>query len=190
MTDSPENQLLSLEEASDVLRVSTRTVRRWIKDGKLERVTVQGKFGPEIRLKREQVLTLSKGYVNVTVSGGQAGADKSADGVQGSVIRLEDFLDRLEDVQKEKESAVARMAYLQGRLEAQENEVKMLKSSSEERQSEAAHLKTQLIEVESQKKSLEEQLQKQRRIRPLYYVLYFILGIVLAIFLIAISIAR
>ncbi len=190
MTDSQENQFLSIEEASDILRVSTRTVRRWIKDGKLERVTVQGKFGPEIRLKRKQVLTLSKGDDKGSVNGGQAGVDKPIDSVQGSVIRLEDFLDRLEDVQREKETAVARMAYLQGKLEAQENEVKMLKSATEEKELESERLKTQLTESESQKRALEEQLKRQRRARPLYYILYFVLGVALVIFLVAISIAR
>lgn len=190
MTDSQKSQLLSIEEASDILRVSTRTVRRWIKDGKLERVTVQGKFGPEIRLKRDQVLSLSKGDVNGPVSGGQDGVVKPIDNVQGSVIRLEDFLDRLEDVQREKESAVARMAYLQGKLEAQENEMKMLQSASDEHRLESEQLKTQLTETESQKRALEEQLKRQRRVMPLYYILYFILGVALTFFLIAISISR
>lgn len=190
MTDNQENQLLSIEEASDILRVSTRTVRRWIKDGKLERVTVQGKFGPEIRLKRDQVLTMARRDDKGSVNGGQDGVDKAVDSVQAPVIRLEDFLDRLEEMQKEKESAVARMAYLQGKLEAQENEVKMLKSASDERHSEAEQLKTQLTETEFQRRSLEEQLKKQRRVMLLYYIFYLILGAVLAIFLIAVFLNR
>jgi MerR family copper efflux transcriptional regulator len=190
MTDTQENQLLSIEEAADILQVSTRTVRRWVKDGKLERVTVQGKFGPEIRLKHEQVLSLSQGGGQGSVNGGQEAVAKPVDNVQGAVIRLEDFLDRLEEIQKEKESAVARMGYLQGKLEAQESEVKMLKSVSDEKRSESEYLKAQLTEAESQKRLLDEQLKKQRRVLPLYYILYFIFGAILTLFLITLFLNR
>ena len=51
-----EDQQMTVKQAAVHLGVTTRTVRLWIESGRLQGERVEGKFGPEWRLDREEVL--------------------------------------------------------------------------------------------------------------------------------------
>lgn len=48
---------LNIREAAEQLGVSPRTVRRWIRDGKIQAAKVPGPYGPEWRIPAEAVST-------------------------------------------------------------------------------------------------------------------------------------
>jgi len=52
---------LTVKQAAEALGVHPKTVRRYIKQGKLHWTTVQGKYGKEYRVTRQSIEQVSKG---------------------------------------------------------------------------------------------------------------------------------
>lgn len=50
-TKTPNEQSYTIPEAATILKVSTFTIRRYIKAGKLQATLIQGKFGSEYRIE-------------------------------------------------------------------------------------------------------------------------------------------
>ena len=48
---STKQELLTLQETADLFRVTSRTIRRWIKNGKINQI----KFGRTIRISQEEI---------------------------------------------------------------------------------------------------------------------------------------
>lgn len=183
-----EEKLLTVAEAVNLLGVSDRTIRRYVRQGKLTRRSISTERSRETRFLEDEVLKLKSDMTDTRLLAGQEAATGRPRS-QGATSVVTGTLD-IARLMERYEAAIQQLGYLRGKLEAQENEVKMLHSASDERRSESEQLKSQLTEAESQRRLLEEQLKRQRRAMPLHYILYFIFGAILAIFLIAISLNR
>lgn len=61
MADEDESKLMTPREVADLMRVHTKTVSRWTKDGKLTRILTPG---GHVRLLRKEVQRLLDGEVD------------------------------------------------------------------------------------------------------------------------------
>jgi len=137
--DLPPAQWWTLSEASSHLNVNERTLRRWIKQGKIEAAKVKGAFGDEWRIMPGPVRS------GVDINPGQC-PDLSPDrtmstpampgpmpGPDPEVIELRTKLELAEqekaDLKKQLQGATYRNGYLEAQLEAERQTIKLLTDS-------------------------------------------------------------
>ena len=112
-------QGLSIAEAARLLGVSSRTVRRFIKSGKLSAELVPGPFGDEYR-----ILTIPAGF----------GKRKPVDNTPGQTpIQTPSqtpvqFMDIIRDLQEKNLSLAGQLGAAMERIRTLENQVKLLSS--------------------------------------------------------------
>ncbi len=130
---------LTLSEAATVLNVNERTLRRWIKQGKIEAQKVQGAWGEQWRIR--------PGH-NQSVSGSDiAGPDRASpdnpptpdlglstpDLDMRKVVEMEIRLQLIEqenfELKSQLQGATFRNGYLEGQLETERQQVKLLTDS-------------------------------------------------------------
>ena len=118
-------QGLSIAEAAKELGVSTRTVRRFIKAGKLKAELVTGTFGPEYRIPEiptelkkpaEEIVTAKTGKSDIS-------PDLSVQTISESPDRI---LSMLKDLQEKNMALAAQLGAATERIRNLENQVKQL----------------------------------------------------------------
>jgi predicted DNA-binding transcriptional regulator AlpA len=182
----PNDYNLSLQDVIKTLGKAERTVQRYLRDGKLSKQYITTDRGREIRFSESEVKQLADSLAGDGGTG-RRHLDDSGGGVMAG-LDLKDFFNRYE-------SAVAQVGYFKGRLEAHENEMKMLsgrvdslageKSKLESEQKklnqEAAQAELKMKElVESLEQEKEATAQKEkeyrarlRRLRAIYLIMVF-----------------
>ncbi len=112
---------LTVAEAAKSLGVSTRTVRRFIKAGKLQAELVEGPFGQEYRITQLPVDRYARGSLDSTPgqSGGQTPTQTS---VQGYV----QVMDIVRELQDKNLALAAQLGAATERVRSLESQVKLL----------------------------------------------------------------
>lgn len=150
----PDDFTLSLQDATKILGKSERTIFRLIRHGRLSKSSITTERGRELRLSESEIKQLA---ANLSANGSIPHRQPDANG--GSPDSTPFGLD-LNEFFKRYESAVAQMGYWKGRVEAQENEIKMLTSGRQELAKEKEQLETQRIRLSQEKAQTEEEARK------------------------------
>lgn len=148
----PNDYNLSLQDVIKILGKAERTVQRYLRDEKLSKQYITTDRGREIRFSESEVKRLAD---SLTSAGGSSRRqlDDSGGGIVAG-LDLKEFFNRYE-------SAVAQVGYFKGKLEAHDDEVKMLTGRVDSLASEKA-------QVENERKKLEqEKLQAESKIKEL-----------------------
>ncbi|MEO0228322.1 MAG: helix-turn-helix domain-containing protein, partial [candidate division WOR-3 bacterium] len=137
----PNDYNLSLQDVIKILGKAERTVQRYLRDGKLSKQYITTDRGREIRFSESEVKRLAD---SLTSTGGSSRRqlDDSGGGIVAG-LDLKEFFNRYE-------SAVAQVGYFKGKLEAHDDEVKMLTGRVDSLASEKA-------QIESERKKLEQE---------------------------------
>ena len=136
-----DDQGLTIAEAARVFGVSTKTIRRHIKDGKIPYVLVQGKYGEEYRifgLSQEQLKAVKS---DDATAGAEEGADsekaEAAEGTGGGdkssppEMNSKMALDIITDLQKTNLQLAAQLGAAQERIRELESQVRLLNAPKE-----------------------------------------------------------
>lgn len=108
----------TLQDASDNLRVSSRTILRWLKKGKLDGKKIQGLNGPEWRITPNKENLLSDNVTRTSVMSDTRDTPTTADKtVDNPLVR--DLLNKIE-------ALTYRNGYLEAQLENERLQVKLL----------------------------------------------------------------
>jgi len=120
-------QGLSINDAAKALGVSTRTVRRFIKAGKLKAELVPGTFGPEYRIK-EIPETLRKQTAGPTLATAENSLTPSPEQISFPVAMEspDRILAMLKDLQEKNMALAAQLGVATERIRNLENQVKQL----------------------------------------------------------------
>ncbi|HEY9680637.1 MAG TPA: helix-turn-helix domain-containing protein [Oculatellaceae cyanobacterium] len=132
---TPENWW-TLAEATGALSINERTLRRWIKQGKIEAAKVQGPWGEEWRIKpgsvRASAIT-SPGSVNDspdrTDPSGPPTPDYNFQEMVALKTRLEIVERQNEEMREQLQGATFRNGYLVAQLESKDRDIKLLTDS-------------------------------------------------------------
>jgi MerR family copper efflux transcriptional regulator len=131
-----DDQGLTIAEAAKVFGVSTKTIRRHIKDGKIPYVLVQGKYGEEYRifgLSQEQLKAVKSDDAAAGVEEGidsqkgeagegTGGGDKASPPEFNSKMAL----DIITDLQKTNLQLAAQLGAAQERIRELESQIRLL----------------------------------------------------------------
>ncbi|MCL2140851.1 MAG: helix-turn-helix domain-containing protein [Dehalococcoidia bacterium] len=119
------NQTLNINEAASKLNVSTRTIRRYIKAGKLKAELVKGSFGDEYRIL-ELPAQLDP---NVSFDGNNSETNKTLDKPLPTNISIE----LIRELQEKNLALAAQLGAAAERIRNLENQVKLLAPPKEEK---------------------------------------------------------
>jgi len=137
------NYRLTVKQAAEMLNVSVRTIRRWVKKGKLSSILVPGKKRQEIRLSEKEVLNL-KGDREVT----SPDIEVTKDDIVTNDVRTTEF--------KELLNRYENLVFQLGQLQSQVVHIKELEA-------EAQSLREREKLLEEENKRLREELEKAKR---------------------------
>lgn len=152
---NPEQAGLTLSEAASVFGVSKHTVRRWIKEGRIEAYKVNGERGPEWRVYGDHPdqnvdvdLTAegtfnAPGHSNVTEQPGP------------STELLMEQMELIREMKNELEGLTYRNGYLQAQLEVKEEQLKLLPDFEAKREKAESALREKEELAEARSRELE-----------------------------------
>lgn len=191
MPETPQNWEIDVDKAAEILGVSTRTVRRYAKDGKIDYRRVQGKFGEELRFSEKELRQLANDRSNGTDKSSQATEDKSGNGVNsGSALNAQALWRAYQELQAEYRNAAAQIGFLRNQAE----EVPKLTERAESLQKQKEEAQQAKVNAEQKKAELEATLAEERRERDRLHrqmlwntVAYVILSLAIAAVLILLS---
>lgn len=136
-----DDQGLTIAEAAKVFGVSTKTIRRHIKDGKIPYVLVQGKYGEEYRifgLSQEQLKAVKS---DDATAGAEEGINsekaEAAEGTGGDdkafppEANAKMALDIITDLQKTNLQLAAQLGAAQERIRELESQIRLLNAPKE-----------------------------------------------------------
>ena len=112
-------QNMSIPQAAEKLGVSTRTIRRYIKAGKIEAVLINGRFGAEYRIPQ-----LSPELLHKEPEDAKPAYDKSTG--QTSSQPIGQALDIIRELQEKNLALAAQLGVATERVRNLENQVKLL----------------------------------------------------------------
>jgi len=125
----------TLSEATDALNINERTLRRWIKRGKVDAVKVQGVYGEEWRIKpgpsTERPLSTPGPDIPILTPTRPASPDSPdlLSELLESKVRLSIFEQENRQLREQLQGATFRNGYLEAQLEGREREIKLLTDS-------------------------------------------------------------
>ncbi len=131
---------MTIAEAAKVFGVSTKTIRRHIKDGKIPYVLVQGKYGEEYRilgLSQEQLKAVKSDDAAAAEEGIDSGKTEAAEsagaGDKASFAELNSkmALDIITDLQKTNLQLAAQLGAAQERIRELESQIRLLNAPKE-----------------------------------------------------------
>lgn len=186
MPETPQNWEIDVDQAAEILGVSTRTIRRYVKEGKIDHRRVQGKFGEELRFNEEELRQLARTMSNGVGKGRQASQDSSVNGVKGSRtqgLSPEALWQAYQELQAEYRNAAAQIGFLRSRAE----EVPKLAERAESLQKQKEEAEKARAAAEEEKKNLAKELEQVRRQMLWNTLAYIILVLAVAGFLIILS---
>lgn len=142
-----EQEGLTLSEAASEFGVSKHTVRRWIKEGKIEAYKINGERGPEWRVYGDHPehnvdVDLTE-QTNFQPPGQHTGPQQSSPAIE----LLMEQLEFIREMKGELEGLTFRNGYLQAQLENKEEQLKLLPDF--EAQKEKAELERRQKEEET-----------------------------------------
>jgi MerR family copper efflux transcriptional regulator len=134
-----DDQGLTIAEAAKAFGVSTKTIRRHIKDGKIPYVLVQGKYGEEYRifgLSQEQLKAVKSDDATASEDTAEAEKSEAADSTdQGKSPPLEMnskmTLDIITELQKTNLQLAGQLGAAQERIRELESQVRLLNAPKE-----------------------------------------------------------
>jgi len=160
----PESKSITSKEAAVLLGVSDRTVRRYVAKGLLDKTYVDGIYGKELRLDRDQVLKLADQNLSRAREDGQEGPDQRGRGANNRyILDVVQLWEKLEKAQADKEQAVARLGYVQGKLDAQQEEIKLLTSRAQSLAEERQKAQEVLSKAEAEKRAVQKVMEDKER---------------------------
>lgn len=127
----------TLAEAVTQLSVNEKTLRRWIKQGRVNAVKVQGTRGEEWRIEPGQARTSAEQEKpgldifspDITITGQTQPIDIDTEQLIQLRVRLEIFEQENQELKAQLQGATYRNGYLEARLEGKEHEIKLLTDS-------------------------------------------------------------
>lgn len=127
----------TLAEAAIHLSANEKTLRRWIKQGRVNAVKVQGMRGEEWRIEPRQARTSRDGLKpgqdvvspDIVIASQSQALDVNAEQVIELRVRLEIFERENQQLRDQLQGATYRNGYLEARLEGKEQEIKLLTDS-------------------------------------------------------------
>lgn len=127
----------TLAEAVTHLSVNEKTLRRWIKQGKVTAIKVQGARGEEWRIEPGQVRTSLESQKpgldivspDIIITSQSQAIDIDTEQVIELRVRLEIFERENQQLKEQLQGATYRNGYLEARLEGKEQEIKLLTDS-------------------------------------------------------------
>lgn len=133
----------TLAEAVTQLSVNEKTLRRWIKQGKVNAVKVQGARGEEWRIEPGQARTSTDQHKpgldifspDITITGQTEPIDIETEQFIQLRVRLEIFERENQELKAQLQGATYRNGYLEARLEGKEQEIKLLTDSQHQKPS-------------------------------------------------------
>jgi excisionase family DNA binding protein len=135
-----DDQGLTIAEAAKAFGVSTKTIRRHIKDGKIPYVLVQGKYGEEYRifgLSQEQLKAVKSDDATASEDTTDAEKSEAADSAtaQGKTPPLEMnskmTLDIITELQKTNLQLAGQLGAAQERIRELESQIRLLNPPKE-----------------------------------------------------------
>lgn len=141
---------LSLQDAVKILGKSERTIQRYLRKGRLAKQYITTERGQEIRLRESEVRQLADNLTTNGVTPPDRGDDN---GVTLGGMPLKEFFSRYE-------LAIGRIGYLQGVLEAKDQEVKLLTGRSQEMLNQARVSEEKATRLAGEKHQLEDEHRK------------------------------
>jgi excisionase family DNA binding protein len=190
MVESPQNWELTVEEAAKILRVSTRTLRRYVKEGKVDHRRVQGKFGEELRFNEEEIRQTAREMSHGADRAYQEGPDDRGNDANGTdYLSTSELWKAYESLQAEYRNAAAQIGFLKARAE----EVPKLAERAESLQKQKEQTEAEKAQLEEARSKLKEELQRERqekeRLRrqmmwglAAYFTVFLLLGALLVLF--------
>jgi MerR family copper efflux transcriptional regulator len=134
------DQGLTIAEAAKAFGVSTKTIRRHIKDGKIPYVLVQGKYGEEYRifgLSQEQLRAVKSDDAVASTEGSEADkneaqyASEAQEKMSPPVTDSKMALDIITELQKTNLQLAAQLGAAQERIRELESQVRLLNAPKE-----------------------------------------------------------
>lgn len=135
VTEAMDDQGLTIAEAAKAFGVSTKTIRRHIKDGKIPYVLVQGKYGEEYRifgLSQEQLKAVKSDDAVPPEDAAEAEKPEAADSAAAQEkspppeISPKMALDIITDLQKTNLQLAGQLGAAQERIRELESQVRLL----------------------------------------------------------------
>lgn len=137
-TEAMDDQGLTIAEAAKAFGVSTKTIRRHIKDGKIPYVLVQGKYGEEYRifgLSQEQLKAVKSDDATAseeTAEAEQSGeADSTTQNKSPPEMAPKMALDIITELQKTNLQLAGQLGAAQERIRELESQIRLLNAPKE-----------------------------------------------------------
>lgn len=140
LTEAMDDQGLTIAEAAKAFGVSTKTIRRHIKDGKIPYVLVQGKYGEEYRifgLSQEQLKAVKSDDAAAPEDTAEAEKSEAADSTTAQEKALPPemppkmALDIITELQKTNLQLAGQLGAAQERIRELESQVRLLNPPKE-----------------------------------------------------------
>jgi MerR family copper efflux transcriptional regulator len=138
VTEAMDDQGLTIAEAAKAFGVSTKTIRRHIKDGKIPYVLVQGKYGEEYRifgLSQEQLKAVKSDDATASEETIEAekseAADSTAQDKSPPEMAPKMALDIITELQKTNLQLAGQLGAAQERIRELESQIRLLNAPKE-----------------------------------------------------------
>lgn len=179
-----EPKQIAIEEASRILKVSPRTLRRYAKDKKLDHTYVKGKYGEELRFFESSIRAFAKSLSQAADNPSQPTIDKADH--SSAPLEIKTIWEAYQKLQEDFRNSAAQIGFLRAKSE----EVPRLTERAESLQKDNEKLLADSEDLQEEKSSLEAELgtfkkkvKSQSWRTTAFVVLAFLLGIFLSILL-------